>query len=79
VTWANIKTRQPYSRHYTHATNCFLDFLTEGAAGGGVVARPEYAEKMLDVLRKYNEARDGNTLLMLPFVVRLTASLYPSH
>ncbi|TPX17264.1 uncharacterized protein E0L32_012272 [Thyridium curvatum] len=58
---------QPYSRHYSHATDCFLDFLHEGS-DGNVVANPEYQDKMLGVLRKYNAAKKGNMLLMLPFV-----------
>ncbi|KAM7208862.1 hypothetical protein V8F20_000740 [Naviculisporaceae sp. PSN 640] len=57
----------PFSRHYSHATDCFLDFLREGP-NGSVVARDEDAGKMLDVLRKYRDARDRNMLLVLPFV-----------
>ncbi|KAL9047160.1 MAG: hypothetical protein Q9214_000198 [Letrouitia sp. 1 TL-2023] len=56
----------PYSRHYSHSTNCFLDFVAEGK-DGHVVAKGEYQDKMLDVLRKYNTAKDANTLLLLPF------------
>lgn len=56
----------PYSRHYSHSTNCFLDFMTEGEHGE-VVAHPEYQEKMLSVLRKYQAAKTSNTLLLLPF------------
>ena len=56
----------PYSRHYSHSTNCFLDYMTEGG-NGDVVVNPEYQEKMLGVLRKYNAARRNNTLLLLPF------------
>jgi phosphopantothenate---cysteine ligase (ATP) len=56
----------PYSRHYTHATDCFLDFLHEGPAGS-VVANEECREKMLTVLGKYNAAKSKNLLLMLPF------------
>lgn len=56
----------PYSRHYSHSTNCFLDFLREGSHGS-VVANEEYREKMLLVLRKYNWAKENNTLLLLPF------------
>ena len=56
----------PYSRHYSHSTNCFLDYMTEGQ-NGEVVVNPEYQEKMLGVLRKYNAARRNNTLLLLPF------------
>lgn len=57
---------QPYSRHYSHATDCFLDFLHEGK-DGNVVANEEYREKMLTVLRKYNSAKEKNLLLTLPF------------
>lgn len=57
----------PYSRHYSHATDCFLDFLHEGPEGS-VVAKPEFSEKMLSVLRKYQTARSKNMLLTLPFV-----------
>lgn len=44
-----------------------MDFLREGP-NGSVVARDEDAGKMLDVLRKYRDARDKNMLLVLPFV-----------
>ncbi|KAK4453546.1 hypothetical protein QBC34DRAFT_291999 [Podospora aff. communis PSN243] len=57
----------PFSRHYSHATDCFLDFLREGP-NGSVVARDEDAAKMLHVLRKYRDARDKHMLLALPFV-----------
>lgn len=57
---------QPYSRHYSHATDCFLDLLHEGP-DGSVVANDEYREKMLKVLRQYNAAKSKNLLLTLPF------------
>lgn len=56
----------PYSRHYSHSTDCFLDFMTE-ADDGKVVVNDEYQEKMLDVLRKYNAAKRGTLLLLLSF------------
>lgn len=56
----------PYSRHYSHATDCFLDFLHEGS-DGQVVANDQYKEKMLKVLRQYNSAKNKNLLLTLPF------------
>lgn len=56
----------PYSRHYSHSTNCFLDFMTEGAHGE-VLANPGYQEEMLSVLRKYRAAKTSHTLLLLPF------------
>ncbi|KXH61108.1 DNA/pantothenate metabolism flavoprotein [Colletotrichum salicis] len=57
---------QPYSRHYSHATDCFLDFLAEGE-DGTVVANSAHQERMRAVLRKYTAAKRGNMLLMLPF------------
>jgi len=57
----------PYSRHYSHSTDCFLDYLSEGP-DGSVVAVPQHKDKMLRVLRKYNDAKQKNMLLILPFV-----------
>lgn len=57
----------PYSRHFSHANDCFLDFLAEDAEGR-IVARGEDEGKMREVLRKYRVARDKNLLLTLPFV-----------
>lgn len=56
----------PYSRHYSHSTDCFLDFLHE-SPDGSVVANEEYRDKMLSVLREYNSAKKKNLLLTLPF------------
>ncbi|KAI0845863.1 DNA/pantothenate metabolism flavoprotein [Daldinia vernicosa] len=56
----------PYSRHYSHSTDCFLDFLHEDP-DGSVVANPAHQDKMLRVLRKYNAAKRQNLLLMIPF------------
>lgn len=59
----------PYSRHYSHATDCFLDFLCESPPGSGQVGvNAEYRDKMARLLRKYNDAKSSNSLLMLPFV-----------
>lgn len=64
----------PYSRHYSHTTDCFLDYLTE-APGGKVVAKQIEQERMLDVLRKYQTAKERNLLLMIPFLT-ITDYLY---
>lgn len=56
----------PYSRHYSHSTNCFLDFMAEDQ-NNEVVVNSDYQGKMLEVLRKYKAARKGNRLLLLPF------------
>ncbi|KAF9889875.1 hypothetical protein FE257_006965 [Aspergillus nanangensis] len=66
----------PYSRHYSHSTNCFLDFMEEAAPSstgsgdpdhGPIVVRSEYQDEMRDVLRKYRYAKRNNRLLLLPF------------
>lgn len=62
----------PYSRHYSHSTNCFLDFMDEGASttgdpNGPIQVRGEYQDQMRDVLRKYRYAKENNRLLLLPY------------
>lgn len=57
----------PYARHYSHSTNCFLDFMREGD-NGKVVVDEQYQEEMRDVLRKYRVAKEENMLLLLPFI-----------
>ncbi|KAK6543164.1 hypothetical protein TWF694_007080 [Orbilia ellipsospora] len=71
----------PYSRHYSHSTNCFLDFLSEAAptetksGKSTIVAREEYTAKMLSVLRKYKHAKREKLLLLLPFTT-ITSYLF---
>ncbi|PWY67227.1 putative phosphopantothenate-cysteine ligase [Aspergillus sclerotioniger CBS 115572] len=65
----------PYSRHYSHSTNCFLDFMDEEEVGPTedgsdhrpIKVRSEYQDEMRDVLRKYRYAKRNNLLLLLPF------------
>ncbi|KAI9863038.1 MAG: hypothetical protein M1824_000726 [Vezdaea acicularis] len=56
----------PFSRHYSHSTNCFLDFVHEGP-DGAVVINDEYRAQMLAVWRQYQDAKKHNMLLLLPF------------
>ncbi|KAI7470953.1 DFP-domain-containing protein [Hortaea werneckii] len=46
----------PYSRHYSHSTNCFLDFMTHDAAGS-VVVDDEFQLQMAAVLDRYRKAQ----------------------
>lgn len=55
----------PYSRHYSHTTNCFLDYMTE--VNNRVEINPDFADEMLVVLRKYKAAKESNSLLLTPF------------
>jgi phosphopantothenate-cysteine ligase len=56
----------PYSRHYSHSTNCFLDYMEE-STDGKVVVGSKYQTEMLEVLKKYKQARANNLLLLVPF------------
>ncbi|CAG8777571.1 18377_t:CDS:2, partial [Gigaspora rosea] len=58
---------QPYSRHYSHSTNCFLDFM-ELKSDGSIGVNSKYAPKMKAVLEKYQEFKKNETLLFLDFV-----------
>jgi len=59
----------PYSRHYSHSTNCFLDFMDESQDDDeGVVVRKEYQAKMRRVLEEYHFAKQNRRLLILPFI-----------
>lgn len=55
----------PYSRHYSHSTNCFLDYMTE--TNGELQIDPKYLVNMHKLWKKHNEAKENNTLLLLPF------------
>ena len=55
----------PYSRHYSHSTNCFLDFMEIDS--DSVTVRREYQDKMKRVLQKYQEAKQKRLLLLVSF------------
>ncbi|CAG8836077.1 17279_t:CDS:2, partial [Gigaspora margarita] len=58
---------QPYSRHYSHSKNCFLDFM-ELKSDESIGVNSKYAPKMNAVLEKYQEFKKNETLLFLDFV-----------
>ncbi|KAJ3354395.1 hypothetical protein HDU83_005320 [Entophlyctis luteolus] len=57
----------PYSRHYSHSRNCFLDFMMPDGNGGVKVA-PQYTAQMLHVLEKYSKVKAEGLLEMISFV-----------
>jgi len=59
---------QPYSRHYTHSTNCFLDFMELKGDDGCIGVNANHAQKMKSVLKKYRQAKEDEALLFLNFV-----------
>lgn len=56
----------PYSRHYSHSFNCFLDFMTFDN-DGRVIVGDEYQKQMAGVLQQYQRVKQENTLLLLAF------------
>jgi phosphopantothenate-cysteine ligase len=64
---------QPFSRHYSHSTNPFLDFLDieEPAADGEtpkISVTQSKRDHLLDVLTVYKSVQKAGTLLTLNFV-----------
>jgi phosphopantothenate-cysteine ligase len=57
----------PYSRHFSHSTNCFLDFMDTDEAGN-VLVRDQYQSQMKTVLDKWSAVKRTDALLVLPFV-----------
>lgn len=57
----------PYSRHYSHNTRSFLDYMGEDE-NGNIMVEPEHQELMRIRLRQYNQAKKQNRLLILSFV-----------
>ncbi|RIA92839.1 DNA/pantothenate metabolism flavo protein [Glomus cerebriforme] len=58
---------QPYSRHYTHSTNCFLDFI-ELKNDGHIEVISQYVPKMKSILEKYQKVKQEGALLLISFV-----------
>lgn len=56
----------PYSRHYSHTTNCFLDYLDQ-AEDGTVIISKKYQADIKPVLKEYKRAVDQNLMLFVPF------------
>ncbi|KAH8714823.1 DNA/pantothenate metabolism flavoprotein [Phaeosphaeriaceae sp. PMI808] len=56
----------PYSRHYSHNTHSFLDYMKE--ENGRVVVDEQHQDEMLRVLRQYAEVKRENKLLILSYV-----------
>ncbi|KAG0270557.1 hypothetical protein DFQ27_004269 [Actinomortierella ambigua] len=57
---------QPFSRHYSHTKNCFLEMMEADDQGIHVI--PSYVKKLRGVLEKYRATQDAGTLLSLEFV-----------
>lgn len=64
----------PYTRHYSHTTNPFLDLLsepnedTEQQDPSPITVLPQHSSALKPVLHNYHSARKAGTLLRLTFV-----------
>ncbi|KAL1742542.1 DNA/pantothenate metabolism flavoprotein [Schizophyllum fasciatum] len=64
---------QPFSRHYSHSTNPFLDLLEihcdpRDPAKEQITVAPQRREELLEVLRAYKDVHDRGMLHTLTFV-----------
>ena len=64
---------QPFSRHYSHSTNPFLDFLeieqpTSENSSPQISVTPEKRQDLLEVLTTYKSVQASGTLHTLTFV-----------
>jgi phosphopantothenate---cysteine ligase (ATP) len=57
---------QPFSRHYSHSTHPFLDFLD--ISDGNIEVTTAEREQLKRVLKEYKRAQLAGTLLTLTFV-----------
>ncbi|ODQ65788.1 putative phosphopantothenoylcysteine synthetase [Nadsonia fulvescens var. elongata DSM 6958] len=61
----------PYSRHFSHTTNCFLDYMklsTDKSTGQqSVIIDPEHSTLMKKVLIQFTKVKDDNSILMVPY------------
>ncbi|KAJ1342119.1 hypothetical protein BSLG_003342 [Batrachochytrium salamandrivorans] len=58
---------EPYTRHYTHAKNCFLDFLA-AMPDGSLRVVDHHQTEITCMLSKYQEANTNRMLLKIDFV-----------
>ncbi|KAJ3365358.1 hypothetical protein HDU91_002240 [Kappamyces sp. JEL0680] len=56
---------EPYTRHYTHSKNCFLDLLE--IQGDAVAVEPGHLAEIRKVMKKYQKANAERLLLKLSF------------
>ncbi|KAG0676699.1 hypothetical protein C6P42_001169 [Pichia californica] len=57
----------PYSRHFSHTTNCLLDHLNFSTDGKKVEVDQSLQNDLFNVLKKYQNVKDKNMLLLVPF------------
>ncbi|KAH8829469.1 DNA/pantothenate metabolism flavoprotein, partial [Flagelloscypha sp. PMI_526] len=66
---------QPFSRHYSHSTNPFLDFLEFSSENGQICVAQNKVPTLYPILQTYKRVHEEGTLLRLQFVT-LTEYLF---
>jgi len=56
---------RPYSRHYSHSKNCFLDMLD--IDNDNIIVNDKYKNSMKSILEKYKKTKHENLLLEIDF------------
>lgn len=67
-----LHSLRPFSRHYSHSLNPFLDLLSldpspSSSSSPSITVRPEHAAKLEPVLRAYHATQKEGTLLSIDF------------
>lgn len=66
VFFHRLHSLRPFSRHYSHSLNPFLDLLTI-KNGTEIGVKADDAAGLLPVLRAYNQAQESGSLLSMDF------------
>ncbi|KAJ3262088.1 hypothetical protein HK103_003931 [Boothiomyces macroporosus] len=56
---------EPYTRHYTHSTNCFLDLLE--VDNNDIKVTKDHKDELRAIIEKYNRAKNESLLLKINF------------
>ncbi|KAK6910450.1 hypothetical protein I203_104482 [Kwoniella mangroviensis CBS 8507] len=66
-----LHSLRPFSRHYSHSLNPFLDLLSivpsESDSSSSIVVSPEHTKSLLPILQAYHEAQSSGSLLSVEF------------
>ncbi|WRT68441.1 uncharacterized protein IL334_005417 [Kwoniella shivajii] len=66
-----LHSLRPFSRHYSHSLNPFLDLLSivpsSSSSSSSIVVSPEHTQTLLPILKAYHESQSSGTLLSVEF------------
>ncbi|WVW85581.1 hypothetical protein I302_107619 [Kwoniella bestiolae CBS 10118] len=66
-----LHSLRPFSRHYSHSLNPFLDLLSivpsSSGSSSSIVVSPDHTKSLLPILQAYHEAQSSGSLLSVEF------------